>query len=250
VSSSPEETGFALSPDGGLLGYVDEGHVLLRDLLNHATDTVALQASGSSAIAFSVAGDALLSVAKGDTVISYDVRSRAVTRLAIPGYKGPVQSVARRDALIVTGGNLYDGNVLLWDVASRSVVRTLSSGELYPVAHLLFSPDGGTIGAVSSFAETLYLWDVATGQRTLGPVRLEERAGESLGFAFSPDGSLLASVEPGVIVLRELDARRWAAAICRAVNRDLTLEEWRRNVGPYDFVPTCGNVSSATPSRQ
>ncbi|MGH7553741.1 MAG: WD40 repeat domain-containing protein, partial [Longimicrobiales bacterium] len=246
--ASSAGTWFALSPDGSLLGYVDKGHVLLRDLRTHATDTVALQASGSGAIAFSVAGDALLSAAKGDTVISYDMRTRGVTRVAMPGDKGPVQSVARRDALLATGGNIYDGNVLLWDVPSRSVVRTLSSGELLPIAMLLFSPEGGTIGVVSSAAESLYLWDVATGQQTLGPVSLEGRAGESLGVAFNPDGSLLATVERGGIVLRELDAARWAAAICRSVNRDLTLEEWRSYVGPYDFVSTCSGASAAAPS--
>jgi WD40 repeat protein len=81
------------------------------------------------------------------------------------------------------------GEIKLWDVASGSLVRTLS-GHTSDVNSVAFSPDGRLL-ASGSDDDTIRLWDGGHRQRSAHPLRPHRVW--SLSVAFSPDGRLLAS---------------------------------------------------------
>jgi sugar lactone lactonase YvrE/nitrous oxidase accessory protein NosD len=93
-------------------------------------------------------------------------------------------SCGQRDS----GGNCIQGEIKLWEVATGSLVRTLS-GHTNWVRSVAFSPDGRLLASGSS-DRTIKLWEVATGSlvRTLSGHTNWVRS-----VAFSPDGRLLAS---------------------------------------------------------
>ncbi len=92
------------------------------------------------------------------------------------------------DGKTVAAGSL-DGQVRLWDVASRQPAGQLH-GHRGPVRSVAFSPDASIL-ASGGFDGTVRLWHPATGQPLGEPLRGHDRSVESV--AISPDGSTLAS---------------------------------------------------------
>jgi len=94
--------------------------------------------------------------------------------------------------LLASGGG--DLAVILWDLSTRSKVRTLLGGDVpvsTDVRDVTFSPDGSTLAVVDSIGFPS-LWNTATGQPVPG---FEPFGGESnlvVEVAFSPDGRLMA----------------------------------------------------------
>ncbi len=81
----------------------------------------------------------------------------------------------------------HNGDVLLWDVATRTRTHRLSGHERH-VMGLAFSPDGVTL-ASGDIGGVLKLWDVAARRERGGFTN----QGAVVRFAFSPDGTLLAA---------------------------------------------------------
>jgi WD40 repeat protein len=107
----------------------------------------------------------------------------------LTGHTDAVTSVAfSPDGRLLASGSGYDDKTIkLWEVASGSLVRTLTDTDI--VNSVAFSPDGRLLASGSSDG-TIKLWKVATG----GLVRtLSGHTGWVLEVAFSPDGRLLAS---------------------------------------------------------
>jgi WD40 repeat protein len=71
------------------------------------------------------------------------------------------------DGRLLASGSWDDKTIKLWDVATGSLVRTLTGHTDY-VRSVAFSPDGRLL-ASGSDDKTIKLWDVATGSlvRTL-----------------------------------------------------------------------------------
>lgn len=89
-----------------------------------------------------------------------------------------------------------DGSVHLWDVQSGKHIRRLSGHGAPSISSVAFSPDGDTL--VSGFVgHTVQLWDLGSGQliHNLFGHGLGQDWQEADDLAFSPDGSLLASLE-------------------------------------------------------
>lgn len=119
-------------------------------------------------------------------------RSAAVTQaIALGSASGPVTSVAFSPdgRLLAAAGGVPGqfGEIRLWDVRSRRLVRTLRGHEdaIYGVA---FSPDGRTLAA-GSYDRLVSLWSVQGG----APRMLKDHIDAVYSVVFSPDGRQVAS---------------------------------------------------------
>ena len=82
-------------------------------------------------------------------------------------------------------------DVVLWDVSSRQVRRTLTGHRdlFLPIQDLAFSPDGRTLATGSG---EIRFWDVGSGEHK---TTLVDHMDEVKNVAFSPDGRTLAGSE-------------------------------------------------------
>jgi WD40 repeat protein/energy-coupling factor transporter ATP-binding protein EcfA2 len=93
----------------------------------------------------------------------------------------------------------HDGNIVIWNLNSRMIERTLVSENIatFPLA---FSPDGKRLATASlDQAVTLILWDLENGQRT--DLTQEPKAFPITSLTFSPDSkSLLTGSDNGSVI--------------------------------------------------
>jgi WD40 repeat protein len=95
--------------------------------------------------------------------------------------------------------------VLLWDVATETVVREFSAGEA-SVQHGDFSQDGRLFAACGP-DQTIRLWEVPTGRQR---AELKGHVQEVRAVVFSPDSTLLASAG------KDGTVRLWKTAVTEA----------------------------------
>jgi WD40 repeat protein/serine/threonine protein kinase len=106
---------------------------------------------------------------------------------------------------VIAQGKVEAASVAVWDAASGQKLLTLK-GHAEFVHGFAFSPDGRQLAVVSRGKDQseaqLKVWDAATGQELSNvTARFNPRPGA--GLAYSPDGRLLASTEPGAVRLRD-----------------------------------------------
>ena len=92
-----------------------------------------------------------------------------------------------QDGKYIASGS-SNGDVVLWDVASREKVLVLQ-GHSKVITSVVWSPDGMTL-ASSSYDKTVRLWNVASGESIK---ELKGHTGFVQTVAWSPDGKKLAS---------------------------------------------------------
>jgi WD40 repeat protein len=183
-------TTLAYSPDGTTLaaGY-SGGAIRLWDLASHRTISAATWNAAPLALAFT-GGGKLLEVADADATGTWNLANQA--RITAWPFVSPVQGNAvafSPDGKMVATGSA-DGNVRLWEAATRQEIGPPMSSDAKPVAAVAFSPDG-TLVAAGSTDGNVQLWDTAT-QQEAGSA-LMAGATEVDALAFSPDGKLLAT---------------------------------------------------------
>lgn len=88
----------------------------------------------------------------------------------------------------VTGNQ--DGEVMLWETETWKVRQTFSLGEAWPVRELAVAPDGSSVVAESK--KELQLWSMA-GEQPEKIAAVGERYNFGEGLAFSPRGDLIAT---------------------------------------------------------
>jgi WD domain, G-beta repeat len=112
--------------------------------------------------------------------------------------------------VLATGGAAEGGGMLLWDVASRTVIKRL---ELAPtdgdITDAAFSPNGRVLAA-DTLRGSLVFWNPLSGAR-LGPALHPHRASEEgpgVRLAFAPDGATLYTSSLGKTIVWDVAHRR------------------------------------------
>lgn len=100
-----------------------------------------------------------------------------------------------------------EGEVQLWDVASRRRVgRAMVPGK-HSVTSVAFSPDGRLI-ASGSLEERTQLWDAATQERVGEPIDVKDDG--AIALTFSADGSRVIAAGAGVVRMWDVTDHRLA----------------------------------------
>ena len=205
----PSDSSTNLSKPDGHLIYVrtidkkgnigDEGEFSLFETSTHRSIIPIEQRTGGVySVAFSP-DSSILAAALGDTLsikLWNTITGEDIGTLF--GHQSRVGSVAFSPDGSMLASGAWDGTVMLWDVATRTPIKTLKHtrsdwGRINSVA---FSPDGSMLasGAGDDWSDppeyTIKLWDVAT-RTNIATLRGHTLSVNSV--AFSPDGTTLAS---------------------------------------------------------
>ena len=221
VRDSGRQLAVTISPDGHWLACGLDDEVRLYDIRSEAPHKVlAKHAATVTSLAFTPAGDALISGSHDHTVKRTNIVSGRVEWQA-PGHFEQVNSVAlSADAsLLITGSSdgrfartklpagaapLGPGAARLWDLRTGNCLRQLGDPAEQILAVAL-SADGRYAacgGASASGTGVVRVWETATGNPLWSQADHER---EVLAVAFAPDGLQLASgSSDGVVKIRDI----------------------------------------------
>jgi WD40 repeat protein len=241
ISLSPSgETPLLFSPDDRYLAFSDRRDAFLRDIDGRKTIKAGAATKNNVALAFAPAAPKLAFATSERAVSFVDWQTLKTSQLSVPGHTSYIRSIAFSPdgKMLATGGGIYDGNVMLWSIESGRLLRIIRPNDPTDVVQMFFSPDGQTLATVTAFSNMLRLWDVASSRLWSTPTRLEESLNAATA-AFSPKGDLLATLQKGAIVVHDLQSANWLESVCRTVNRNLTMDEWKDYVGPAGYQAPC-----------
>ncbi len=138
---------------------------------------------------------------------------------------------------------IRDGSKLLevWNIEPPKLrgERLIDLATDKTVRSVAFSQDGKVL-ASTSHDQTVRLFEV----KSLQPLGLPlQHRHAILKVAFSRDGKILASLAGDTVWLWDLDPESWVERACRRANRNLSLGEWRRHLGPdVPYRHTCPDL--------
>jgi WD40 repeat protein/beta-lactamase regulating signal transducer with metallopeptidase domain len=190
---APERTGGANSPLLATGGY--DKTIRLWDLalgkevavLSGHTDVV-------RCLAFSPDGKTLASASTDKTVRLWDVAAGKEKKVVARFEVGAAGVAFSPDGKLLALCASHDSNaslpggIMLWDLAADAE-RTPFAGSKVSALSVAFSPDGKLLASASPSANSVNVWDVASGKR----VATVQDSTSVRHLAFSPDGKLLAT---------------------------------------------------------
>jgi hypothetical protein len=158
----------------------------------------------------------LLAVGSGDGKVAiYDLRTRKLLQEQFQGQHDQVGDLefSPDGSLLAIATNGFTKTLPLWDVQGAKVRRELPWAHDQSLEGVEFSPDGRTLVtlSVNQDLETLGVgrnafltrWEVATGRRVNGPVRISSNGGDVL--LTSPDGARLVVVNGAEVLVEATD---------------------------------------------
>jgi WD40 repeat protein len=214
-------------------------------------------------LAFSHDGKTLAS-SSGDNIILWNVETRRPLGEIIPGHlpvfsraKSSTESIAfspdgkmlassgcgklRKDA-VKKSEVCIEGEIRLWDVATRQLLGPPIIGHTDTITSVAFSPDGKTLVSASAANDrTIKLWDIATRQ-SIGRAFTGHIAGVKK-VVFSPDGETLASVSEGSDS-KAYNILLWEVATHQPIGQPLTGHT--ENIQDIAFSPDGGALASGS----
>jgi WD40 repeat protein len=185
----------AFAPDGSHLATAsDDGTARIWDALAGSMlhTTPSGHADGVQDVAYFSDGSALVSAGFDGTLKLWDTATGTVSRtLRVPRPGALNNSVLAVDVSVdgrfIASGSQY--NLALWDAQSGLLLRTFATDTNDNIYGVALSPDGALLAAGGT-ANTLYLFDTATGDELR---RFTQHSNRINDVAFAPDGSRLLS---------------------------------------------------------
>lgn len=230
VSNEREDFGLtsAFSEDGRTLtSYSGDGNVFVWDLVDGGGSKFHGTLDGSAFLALST--DArILALPSEDGITLWDIGSRRTLRVPTDNTDTltNINTLAfdpTPNAQTLAAG-LNDGQIILWDTATRKQIGKLEPTTKSAATSLAFSPDGKTL-AEGLFNGTSLLWNVANRAQLTEP--LKGPAGSVVDLVFSPDGKRLAAIinpgsvgSPNIVVLWNMDS--WDEHLLENIGRSIT----------------------------
>ncbi len=191
-------TSVAFSPDGRhLASGTADGVVMVWDTeTGREFRSFKGRTSAVVSLAFSLDGSRLTSVCSDWTVKAWDIAAteETMTLIQAPMIGGFARLAFDRNDNQLASAD-WEGNVMLWNLATGQEIRTLK-GPKSRVAAVALSPDGRRLalaerdGESSQPFNSVKVWDVTSWRE---PFVLSGHTKSVSGLAFSPDGRWLAS---------------------------------------------------------
>ena len=232
----------AFSPDGQHLALSAGGTAIRIWNVNQRSAESSILTPGFAVhtLAFSPDGQRLAAGCDDGRIRLWNAQSPGSAPERLDAHEGDVWSLAfsPNGALLASGGK--DRAVRIWNVADLSPASRPLLGHEGPVNVVAFGPSGQRLASGSS-DHTARLWQID--RDGVGPIVLEGHTSWVHSLAFSPDGNTLISGSADRTVRTwKINAEELAEAICNAVTRLLTEEEWKAFVGhdiPYTDYEAC-----------
>lgn len=192
----------AVSPDERLMAVAFNKSILIYDTSKGALhQTIRLSDSFPTALTFSP-DSSMVTVALNGKVQMYDSLSGSLLTTFVTDAPSGSSLVYSRDGALLALG-LDEGRIQIWNVAQKSVLRTLETGKVEDLSAMAFSPNADVIAAGGE-ARRVQVWDVVSG--TLLQTYTEHTR-QITDLAFSPSGLLLASAsQDGTVRLWDVTA--------------------------------------------